>query len=72
MRVTRGDLALPGAGRVIDGEGWTAHHRDSVGHLELAPIVSGGRLVFVLWADAWNRDGSAHFRIALKEDDAAE
>ena len=66
MKLTRGDLALPGPGRLIRGENATAHYADSVGHLNLRPILAGGRLLFVFWPHTWDADGTARFEIALK------
>ena len=72
MKLTRGDLALPGPGRVIRADNATAHHADSVGHLDLRPIIAGGRLVFVFWPDTWDGDGTARFEIPLKPGEVPE
>lgn len=72
MRVTRGNLALPGDGRTIKGEDATAHYADSAGHLNLRPVLAGGRLVFVFWPGEWEQDGKARFRVALKKNEEVE
>ena len=64
MRVTRGDLALPGAGRVIEATNGSASYSDV--HKTVVPILAGGRLAFIFWPGSESKPGVAHFKIALK------
>ncbi len=67
MQVTRGDLALPGAGRVIQAENGSASYSDV--HNTVIPILAGGRLVFIFWPGSEAKPGVAHFKIKLKADE---
>jgi hypothetical protein len=71
MRVTRGDLTLPGPSRKILVEQGTASFADSMGHLTLRPLLAGGRLVFLFRPDESNADGKASVRITLKPGEEA-
>lgn len=64
MQVTRGDLALPGPGRVIEAENGSASYSDV--HKTVVPILAGGRLVFIFWPGSETKPGVAHFKIHLK------
>lgn len=71
MRVTRGDLALPGSGRTISSTGGTAAYESvdvqhSEKHRRLQPILAGGRLVFLFMPEEGKDQATAEFTVRLK------
>jgi hypothetical protein len=62
MHVTRGDLALVGKKRTIDAQGAAVNYND--GHLQLTPILAGGRLVMLPITSSDKQ--KARFSIALR------
>jgi hypothetical protein len=64
MKVTRGDLSFPGAGRTIETENGTLTYSSS--HQSYPPILCGGRLVMIFRPDREDADGVARVSVRLK------